>query len=102
VLGSLDIKLSEYIYVNKCFNLRIRKCDTEGSREDSKIYRPYNRNIVHVECKKKKLIPVMIGATGTISKSFRKYLSNITGKHIKAQQQTATLGTAHVLREVLM
>jgi deoxyadenosine/deoxycytidine kinase len=31
--------------------------------------------------KKKKVIPVKIGATGTISKSLRQYLSNITGKH---------------------
>ena len=29
---------------------------------------------------KTKVIPVIIGATGTISKSFRKYLSNIPGK----------------------
>ena len=27
------------------------------------------------------MIPVIKGATGTISKSFRKYLSNISGKH---------------------
>jgi len=26
-------------------------------------------------------IPVIIGATGTVSKSFRKYVSNIPGKH---------------------
>jgi hypothetical protein len=30
---------------------------------------------------KKKVIPVTIGATGTISQSFRKYLSNIAGRH---------------------
>ena len=30
---------------------------------------------------KTKVIPVIIGATGTISKSFRKYVSNISGKH---------------------
>ena len=29
---------------------------------------------------KTKVIPVIIGATGTISKSFRKYVSNIPGK----------------------
>jgi hypothetical protein len=29
---------------------------------------------------KTKMIPVIIGAIGTISKSFRKYVSNITGK----------------------
>jgi hypothetical protein len=28
---------------------------------------------------KTKVIPVIIGATGTISKSFRKYMSNIPG-----------------------
>ena len=45
---------------------------------------------------KTNVIPVIIGATGTISKSFRKYLSNITGKHeIKELQETAILGTAH-------
>jgi len=27
------------------------------------------------------VIPVIIGATGTISKSLRQYLSNVTGKH---------------------
>jgi len=30
---------------------------------------------------KTKVIPVITGATGTISKSFRKYVSNIPGKH---------------------
>jgi len=52
---------------------------------------------------KTKVIPVIIGATGTISKSFRKYLSNITGKHeVKELQKTAIPGTAHKLRKVLM
>ena len=34
---------------------------------------------MHVECKKN-VIPVITGATGTISKSYRKYLSNIPVK----------------------
>jgi hypothetical protein len=48
---------------------------------------------------------VIIGETGTISESFRKYLSNIRGKHeIKELQKTAILGRAHirVLQNVLM
>jgi len=50
-----------------------------------------------------KVIPVTIGATGTISKSFRKYVSNIPGKHeVKELQKTAILDTAHILRKVLM
>jgi hypothetical protein len=49
------------------------------------------------------VIIVVIGATGTISKTFRKYLSNIPGKHdIKELQKTAMLGAAHRLRKVLI
>jgi len=49
---------------------------------------------------KSKAIPVIIGATGTISKSFRKYFGNIPEKHVvKELQKTAILGTAHILRK---
>jgi len=62
--------------------------------------------IIIIQCMwnvKTKLIPVIIGATRTISKSFRKYVSNIPGKHeVKELQKTAILGTAHILRKVLM
>jgi hypothetical protein len=52
---------------------------------------------------KTKLTPVKTGATGTIPKSFRKYMKNLSGSHpIKGIQQTAIMGTAHVLRKVLM
>ena len=52
---------------------------------------------------KTKVISVIIGATWTISKSFRKYVSNLLGKHeVKELQKTAILGTAHTLRKVLM
>jgi len=48
------------------------------------------------------VIPVIIGATGTISKSFRKHVSNIPGnREVKELQKTATLSTAHILRKVL-
>ena len=51
---------------------------------------------------KTRVIPVIIGATGTISKSFRKYVSNIPGNHeVKELQKTGILGTAHILRKVL-
>ena len=49
------------------------------------------------------IIIVIIGATGTISKTFRKCVSNIPGNHeVKELQKTAILGTAHILRKVLM
>ena len=48
---------------------------------------------------KTKVIP---DATGTISKSFRKYVSNIPGNHeVKELQKTAILGTAHILRKMV-
>jgi hypothetical protein len=49
-----------------------------------------------------RVITEVTGATGTISKSFRKYVSNIPGNHdIRELQKTAILGTAHILRKVL-
>jgi hypothetical protein len=39
---------------------------------------------------KTRMIPVIIGATGTISKSFRKYVSSIPGNHeVRELQKTA-------------
>jgi len=59
-------------------------------------------NTAHVECKNKDDTSKN-GATGTISKAFRKYVSNIPGKHgVKELQKTAILGTAHILWKVLM
>jgi len=44
-----------------------------------------------------------IGATGTNSKTIKKYVTNILGNHeVKELQKTAILGTAHLLRKVLM
>jgi hypothetical protein len=52
---------------------------------------------------KTRVIPVIIGATGTISKTFGKYVSTIPGNHdVRELQKTAILGTAHILRKVLM
>jgi hypothetical protein len=48
------------------------------------------------------VIPVIIGAPETISKSFRKYANSIPGNHeVKELQKTAILGTAHILRKGL-
>jgi len=70
-------------------------------KEAEKILK-YKDLTTEIQCMwnvKTKVIPVIIGATGTISKSFRKYVSNIPGNHeIKELQKTAILGTAHVLR----
>jgi hypothetical protein len=55
--------------------------------------------IQHMRNVKANVIAVIVEVTGTILKSPRQYLSNIPGKHeIKEVQQTAILGTAHLLQ----
>jgi hypothetical protein len=52
---------------------------------------------------KTKVIPVITRETGTISRSFRKYLHNLLGKHdVEGIQKTAILGSAYMLQKVLM
>jgi hypothetical protein len=71
--------------------------DSSNSNNNNK----YNIKTVHVECKKKEMLE-RTEATGTTPKSLSKYLSNILGKReIKELQNTALLGTAHILRKVL-
>jgi hypothetical protein len=79
-----------YIIVN-----RLHKGD---NKDDDNYDDDNNNNNVKIM-----MIPVIIGATGTISKSFRKYVSTIPGNHeVRELQKTAILGTAHILRKVLM
>jgi len=73
-------------------------------REAEKIlkYKDLTIEIQRMWNVKTKPIPVIIGATGTISKSLRRYVSNIPGHHeVKELQKTAILGTAHIIRKVL-
>jgi len=49
------------------------------------------------------VIPVIMGVTKTISKSFTKYLNNITGKQdIKELQKTAIFDTVQIHWKILM
>jgi len=68
------------MHVNRCCNSWKQKCDEERSQEDFK----YKDLIIEIQCMwnvKAKVIPEIIQAFGTISKSLRQYLSNIPGKH---------------------
>jgi hypothetical protein len=48
------------------------------------------------------VIPVIIGATGILTRGLKKYLETIPGKNsIDSIQKTAVLGTLHILRKVL-
>ena len=74
-------------------------------KKEAKKILKYKDLTIDIQCiwkVKTRVIPVIIVATGTISKSFRKYISNIPGNHeVKELQKTAILGTAHILRKVL-
>jgi len=85
-----------------------RRCNYGGrnviKKEAEKIlkYKYLKKAIQRMWNVKTKVIPVIVGATGTILKSFRKHVSNIPGNHeVKELQKTAILGTAHILRKVL-
>jgi hypothetical protein len=48
------------------------------------------------------IIPVLIGATGTVTRSLRKNLEVVPGRHsIDSLQKKAILGTSHKVRKVL-
>ena len=47
------------------------------------------------------IIPVITGATGIVTRSLRKILEAVPGKHsIDSLQKTAVLGTSHIIRKV--
>jgi hypothetical protein len=81
---------------------------------------PADRNVVQKEAEKKlkykglcieiqriwnlkcTVIPVIIGATGMVTRSLRKYLEAVPGKHsTDSLQKTAVLGTSHIIRKVM-
>jgi len=77
---------------------------------------PADRNVVQKEAEKKlkyknscieiqrmwnlkcTIIPVIIGATGIVTRSLRKKLKAVPGKHsIDSPQKTAIIGTSHII-----
>ena len=48
------------------------------------------------------IIPIIIGATGIVTRSLRKNLEAVPGKRlIDSLQKTAILGTSHIIRKVV-
>jgi len=81
---------------------------------------PAGRNVVQKEAEKKlkynslciemqrmwnlkcTIVPVTIGASGVVTRSLKKNLETVPGKHsIDSLQKTAILGTSQVIRKVL-
>jgi len=81
---------------------------------------PAGRNVVQKEAKKKlkykslyieiqrmwnlscTIVPVIIGATGIVTRSLKKHLEAVQGIHsIDPLQKTAIRATSHIIRKVL-
>ena len=51
---------------------------------------------------KRTTVPVIIGANGIVTRTLRKHLETVPGKHsIDSLHKTAILGTSHIIRQVL-
>jgi hypothetical protein len=86
---------------DRCGNAGRQEC-AKGSRKGVKIQEFRYRDTANVEPEMYTIIPVIIGATGIVTKSLRKNLEAMPGKHlIDSLQQTAVLGTSHIIRKVL-
>jgi hypothetical protein len=60
---------------------------------------PQNPNINNNKCM---IIPLIIGATGIVTRNLRKNLEVVPGKHsIDSLEKTVILGTSHIIRKVL-
>jgi hypothetical protein len=79
--------------------------DRNATKKGTKNVSKYKDFSVEIQCMwtvETNVVPITTGSTGTISKSFRKYLKNVPGRHIRELQRTAILATAHVLFGELM
>jgi len=89
------------MHTDRCGNTRRQKCCAKGSGKEVKIQslcieiqRTWN-----LKCT---IVPVIIGATGIVTRSSKKNLETIPGKHsIDSLQKTGILGTSHIIRKVL-
>jgi hypothetical protein len=90
------------MYVDRCSSLGDRNVVQKEAEKILK-YKDLTMELQRMWTVKIRVIPVTTEVTGTISKSFRKYVGTIPGNHeVRELQQTAILGTAHILRKVLM
>jgi hypothetical protein len=89
------------MHTDRCGNTGRQKCCAKGSGKEVKIQEFMYRDTASVELKCT-VIPVIIGATGIVTRSLRKHLEAVPGKRsVDSVQKTAVLGTAHIMRKVL-
>jgi hypothetical protein len=95
------IKKREDTHTDRCGNTRRQQFRAKRSGKKLK-YKSLGIEIQRMWNLKGTIIPVIIGATGIVTKSLRKNLEAIPGKHsMDSIQKTAILGTSHIIRKVL-
>ena len=73
--------------------------NNNNSNNDTRVYVQRYTELWYLKCT---IIPVIIGGTGIVTRSLRKNLEAVPGKHsIDSLQKTAILGTCHIMRKVL-
>ena len=94
-------KKRENLRTDRCGNTRRQKCCAKGSGKEDEIQEFMYRDTTNVE-PEITIIPVVIGATGIVTRSLRKNMEAVPGKHsIDSLQKTAILRTSHIIRKVL-
>ena len=89
------------MHTDRCGNTRRQKCCAKGSGKKLK-YKSLCIEIQRMWNLKCTIVPVIIGATGIVTRSLRKNLETVPGKDsIDSLQKTALLGTSHIIRKVL-
>jgi len=89
------------MHTDGCGNTCRQKCCAKGSGKEVKIQEFMYRDTTNVEPEMYDYT-IIIGATGIVTRSLRKNLEAVPGKHsIDALQNTAILGTSHIIEKVL-
>jgi hypothetical protein len=66
------------------------------------VFTERHNNINNNDNNNNNKMPVIIGATGIETRSLRKNLEAVPGRHsIDSLQKTAIIGTSHIIRKVL-
>ena len=89
------------MHTDRCGNTRREKCCAKEAEKKLKhkslcieIQRMWN-----LKCT---IVPVITGATGIVTRSLRKNLEAVPGKHsMDSLLKPAILGTSHIIRKVL-
>ena len=81
------------MHVSRCCSVRRQKCVIKKEAEKILKHKDLIIEIQRMWNVEATVIPVITGATGTISNSLRQYLINVPGKHEIKELKKAILGT---------